>query len=347
MYKTQSDTAVVVLSYNGQAYHRDFFPLLVEESKNQYDIILIDNASTDGTAEYVRQNFPSVHIIQLPINKGFTGGYAAGIEQIESKYLILLSADFEVSKQWFQPLHSFMENNEKVAVVQPKILYQKQKHLFEYAGAAGGFIDALGYPFCRGRLFFTLEEDKNQYQDPIECFWASGGCFMIRAHLFKEFSGLEPDFFAHMEEIDLCWRLKNAGHQIYAVPSSTVYHVGGSVISYGSPQKAFLNFRNGLFMMLKNLPSSELIPVLFIRMVLDGVAAIKGLLSGNFGEFGAILKAHLYFYKGLPSFWKKRKAAQKQLGVRNHVGVYKGSIVWEYFIKGKREFSKLDKSLFQ
>lgn len=347
MYKTQTDTAVVVLSYNGKSYHEQFFPLLVKESEGLYDVILIDNASTDDTADYVRTNFPSVHIIQLPVNKGFTGGYAEGIKQLSTQYLVLLSADFEVSESWFQPLHSFMNEHSDIAVIQPKIRYQKEKHMFEYAGAAGGFIDSLGYPFCRGRMFFTLEEDKDQYNEPIECFWASGGCFMIRAELFKEFGGLEPDFFAHMEEIDLCWRLKNAGHKIYCVPSSTVFHVGGSVISYGSPQKAYLNFRNGLFMMVKNLPSTELLPKLFIRMSLDGVAAIKGLLSGNFGEFVAILKAHLHFYRGLPGFIRKRKMARKQVKERNLKGIYKGSVVWEYFIKGKKKFSELDINLFQ
>lgn len=346
MYKTRTDTAVVVLSYNGKKYHESFFPLLIAESKDQYDVILIDNASTDDTATYVKQYFPSVHIIQLPENKGFTGGYAAGIEQIDSKYLILLSADFEVSEFWFEPLHAFMEKQKDAAVVQPKIRYQKEKHLFEYAGAAGGFIDGLGYPFCRGRLFFTLEEDKGQYDQAIECFWASGGCFMIRTGLFKEFGGLESDFFAHMEEIDLCWRLKNAGHKIYCVPESTVFHVGGSVISYGSPQKAFLNFRNGLFMMLKNLSGRELFWKLFVRMSLDGVAAVKALLSGKPAEFWAILKSHIYFYKGLPVFWKKRKEAQKQISQRNKVGIYRRSIVWDYFIKGKKQFSELDKNSF-
>lgn len=342
MYKTQTDTAVVVLSFNGKKYHEEFFPLLVKESAGLYDVILIDNASTDDTATFVEQHFPSVHIIKLPVNKGFTGGYAAGISQIDAKYLILLSADFEISENWFQPLHSFMESNTDVAVVQPKIRYQKEKHMFEYAGAAGGFIDSLGYPFCRGRIFFTLEEDRGQYNDPIECFWASGGCFMIRSQLFNSFGGLEPEFFAHMEEIDLCWRLKNAGHKIYCVPASTVFHVGGSVISYGSPQKAYLNFRNGLFMMLKNLPSDELFPKLFVRMCLDGVAAMKGILSGNVGEFVAILKSHIHFYKGLPKFWKKRKIARQQVVKMNTSGIYKGSVVWTYFIKGKKYFSDLE-----
>ncbi len=347
MYKTRTDTAVVVLSYNGRKYHEEFFPLLVAESEGLYDVVLIDNASTDDTRSYVEQHFPSVKVIHLPVNKGFTGGYAAGIEQIDAPYLVLLSADFEVSPGWFQPMHSFMQERPDVAVVQPKILYQREKHMFEYAGAAGGFMDGLGYPFCRGRIFFTLEEDKQQYQEPMECFWASGGCFFIRTELFRAFQGLEPDFFAHMEEIDLCWRLKNAGHKVYCIPQSQVYHVGGSVISYGSPQKAYLNFRNGLFMLIKNYATGELLWKLPVRLLLDVVAAWKGLLSGNTGEFMAILRAHLHFMKGLPLFLKKRRAAKAQRSTPNRTGIYKRSIVWDYFIRGRRTFDQLDTTRFR
>jgi len=347
MYTTRTDTAVVVLSYNGRNYHEAFFPLLIAESKGRYDVVLIDNASTDDTRSFVQQQFPEVHVIHLPQNKGFTGGYAAGIEQIRSKYLVLLSADFEVSPGWFDPLHSFMEQRPDVAVVQPKILYQREKHMFEYAGAAGGFMDGLGYPFCRGRIFFTLEEDKQQYQQPIECFWASGGCFFIRAELFREFNGLEPDFFAHMEEIDLCWRLKNAGHKVYCIPQSQVYHVGGSVISYGSPQKVYLNFRNGLFMLIKNYGTGELLWKLPVRLLLDVVAAWKGLLSGNTGEFMAIARAHLHFIKGLPLFLKKRRSAKAQRSTPNRTGIYKRSIVWDYFIRRRRTFDQLDTTRFR
>lgn len=347
MIQCRHDTAVVILSYNGKPYHQEFLPLIVHEGKGKYDVVLIDNASTDDTADFVATHFPEVRLIKLPVNLGFTGGYLEGLKQIRAKYVVLLSADFEVSENWFTPLYRLMESDPDIAACQPKIRYRKQKELFEYAGAAGGFIDSLGYPFCRGRIFFTLEEDRGQYDDNVECFWASGGCFFTRKELFDRFGGFDPDFFAHMEEIDLCWRMKNAGFKIMACGTSAVFHVGGSVISYGSPQKIFRNYRNGLVMMVKNMSAKELLLRLPIRFFLDIVAAYKALFSGNVKEYFAIAKAHFSFLSGLPLWIKKRRECRKTAtSAPNRRGIYKGSIVTEYFIRGIKTFSLLKPERF-
>lgn len=341
MIECTTDTAVVILSYNGRPYHADFLPLIVKEGEGRYDTVLIDNASTDDTADFVKNNFPSVHLLRLPVNLGFTGGYMEGLKHIKSKYIILLSADFEVTENWFAPLHRLMESDTQIAACQPKIRYQKDRRMFEYAGAAGGFIDTFGYPFCRGRIFFTMEEDLGQYDDTIECFWASGGCFVTRSELFHRFGGFDPDFFAHMEEIDLCWRYKNAGYKIMACGESTVFHVGGSVISYGSPQKIFRNYRNGLIMLVKNLTWAEVWWKVPFRMHMDAVAAWRAILSGNFREYFAIAKSHILFFWGTFTWLKKRRQARKSVAGRNTAGVYGRSMVWDYFIKKKKKFSEL------
>jgi len=346
MITCSTDTAVVILSYNGKPYHADFLPLIVKEGEGRYDTILIDNASTDDTADFVRQKFPTVKLLQLPVNLGFTGGYMTGLKQIKAKYVILLSADFEVTEGWFEPLHTLMESDENIAACQPKIRYQKERHMFEYAGAGGGFMDRFGYPFCRGRIFFTMEEDLGQYNDTIECFWASGGCFVTRAELFEKFGGLDADFFAHMEEIDLCWRYKNAGYKIMACGASTVFHVGGSVISYGSPQKIFRNYRNGLVMMVKNIPTFQLFWKIPFRMHLDAVAAWRAILTGNFTEYKAIARAHISFFAGTPTWLKKRRQANRYTQNRNIAGIYKRSIVWDYFIGKKKRFTDLESKNF-
>lgn len=313
----------------------------MSESAGKYDVVLIDNASTDGTGQFVNDNYPQVHLISLPVNLGFTGGYMAGIQHIEAKYIVLLSADFEVTPGWFEPLHKLMESDEKIAACQPKIRFLKEREKFEYAGAAGGFIDTLGYPFCRGRIFFTLEEDKGQYNSTLECFWASGGCFFTRTALFRQFGGFDLDFFAHMEEIDLCWRYKNAGYKIMTCGDSTVFHLGGSVISYGSPQKIYRNYRNGLIMMIKNMKSPELFIKLPIRLALDIVAAYKALFSGNLKEFGAIAKAHMHVFLHLGKWIRSRNSAKKLVTNRNQKGIYNRSIVWDYFALGGKTFDQL------
>lgn len=341
MIHCATDTAVVILSFNGRDLHHEFLPLIVEESKGQYDVVLIDNASTDDTYNYVKENFSSVQLVQHKINNGFSQGYHDGLKQIKAKYYVLLSADFEVSKGWFDPIHTAIDQDDNIAAIQPKILYQKDKTLFEYAGAGGGFMDKWGYMFCRGRLFDTLEKDENQYDDNVEVFWAGGGCFFVRADLYHQFNGLDLDFYAHMEEIDLCWRMKNAGYKIAYCGESTVYHVGGSVISYGSPQKLFYNYRNNLALLLKNDSFSRLWWLLPWRLVLDGVSAIPHLLKGDFKSIGAIIKAHFSFYGMMPSLLKKRRANRRLWENRNFEGVYYKSVIAQYFISKKTKASEL------
>lgn len=341
MVNCTTDTAVVILSYNGKDLHKEFLPLIVEEANGQYDVVLIDNASTDDTYDYVRDNFPSVNLIQHKINNGFAQGYHDGLQQINAKYYVLLSADFEVSRGWFTPLHTTINSDENIAAIQPKILFQKDKTLFEYAGAGGGFMDKWGYMFCRGRLFDSLEKDIQQYDDNIEVFWAGGGCFFVRADLYHQFGGLDLDFYAHMEEIDLCWRMKNAGYKIAYSGKSTVYHVGGSVISYGSPIKLFYNYRNSLALLLKNEKSSKLWWLLPWRLVLDGISAAPHLLKGDFKSIGAIIKAHFSFYRKVPSLLKKRRSIKRLWTNRNEEGIYNQSVISQYFLKKVKKASHL------
>ncbi|MBL7765278.1 MAG: glycosyltransferase family 2 protein [Chitinophagaceae bacterium] len=342
MVVCRHDTAVVVLSYNGKELHQLFFPELIAQSQGRYDVVLIDNASTDDTAAYVAQHFTEVHIVRIPVNHGFAHGYYEGLKQIQAKYYVLLSADFEITPNWFQPLHQLMEKHPDIAACQPKIKYYKDKSKFEYAGAGGGFIDTWGYLFCRGRIFFTLEEDKGQYDNTLEVFWASGGCMFVRADLYHQLGGLDAELYAHMEEVDLCWRMKNAGYRIAYCGSSTVYHIGGSVISYGSPQKIFYNYRNSLILLLKNLPASRLIWLLPFRLILDGVSGVRSILGGNFKEVKAILKAHWSFYRHFGLWYRKRKVSQSLITTPSGGGIYPKSIIAEYFIRKKTEYHQLD-----
>ncbi len=342
MISCQHDTAVVILSYNGKQWHEKFLPKIVEESATGYDVVLVDNASTDDTLEYVQQNFPTVKTLQIKINRGFANGYYEALKQIQAKYYVLLSADFEVTEGWFPPLVNAMNRYQGLAACQPKIRYWREREYFEYAGAGGGFMDKYGYLFCRGRIFEDLEKDNGQYDDDIEIFWASGGCLMVRADLYHKVGGLDHDLYAHMEEVDLCWRLKNAGYKIGYIGQSTVFHVGGSVISYGSPQKLYYNFRNNLVLLLKNERAAKLAWLIPYRLVLDGVAGVKMLLSGDFRGTFTIIKAHFHFYGGLGKWLKKRKANKANITHRNEVGIFRKSIVWQYFALKKKTFDKLD-----
>lgn len=334
--------AVVVLTYNNKDLLEKFLPPIVNTDYDQFQVYVVDNASSDGTSEWLEENFPTVKIVRVDINKGFTNGYVQGLKQINSEYYVLVSSDIEVTDNWLRPVIELMDSDKQIGAAQPKIRYYRDREYFEYAGAAGGFIDKYGYPFCRGRIFFTLEKDLGQYDENMEVFWATGGCFFVRAEVYDKLGGLDNTFFAHMEEIDLCWRMKNAGHKVYACSESTVFHVGGAVITYGSPAKAYRNFRNGLIMIFKNLPMSQLIWKLPFRLILDGVAAIRALLKGNFGEFGAIFRAHMGFYYKLPLWIKKRKQAQKFRSKKPNLhGIYPKSIVYNYFIKQKKKFSDL------
>lgn len=341
MIVTTNDTAVVILSYNGRKWHEQFLPLIVAEAASGYDVVVVDNASTDDTYQYLQETFPEVKALQIAVNKGFANGYYEALKLISAKYYVLLSADFEVTHNWFPPLLHAMHQYEGLAACQPKIRYWREREYFEYAGAGGGFMDKFGYLFCRGRIFNDLEKDHGQYDDDIETFWASGGCLMVRADLYHHVGGLDADLYAHMEEIDLCWRLKNAGYKIGYVGGSTVYHVGGSVISYGSPQKLYYNFRNNLILLLKNERGGKLLWLFPVRLVLDGIAGLQMLVAGKAKETMIIVKAHFHFYKSLGKWLRKRKEYQKKVTHRNETGIYQKSIVWQYFALRKKTFDKL------
>jgi GT2 family glycosyltransferase len=341
MIVCHKDTAVVILSYNGTKWHELFLPKIVEEAHTGYEVILVDNASTDDTLQYVRENFPTVQTLQIAVNHGFANGYYEALKQIKAKYYILLSADFEVTEGWFPPLHQAMEADETMAACQPKIRYWRNRELFEYAGAGGGFMDKYGYLFCRGRIFFDIEKDEYQYDDNIEVFWASGGCMVVRADLYHKVGGLDHDFYAHMEEVDLCWRFKNAGYRIGYIGKSIVYHVGGSVISYGSPAKLYYNFRNNLILLIKNEKGHKLLWLFPLRLVLDGVAGLRLLFTGHFRETYTIIKAHFHCYRQLGKWLARRRANKALITRRNEEGIYRRSIVWDYFLLRRKTFDKL------
>ena len=326
--------AVVILNWNGRKLLEQFLPSIVKYSENA-TIYVADNASTDDSISFVKNNFESVKIIENTANFGFAKGYNEALKNIETDVFALVNSDIEVTENWLQPIVNAFANEPKTAIIQPKILDFKNKEYFEYAGAAGGFIDKYGFPFCRGRLFETLEKDNNQYNDNCEIFWASGACLFIRANVFRELSGFDEDFFAHQEEIDLCWRAKNAGHIIKYISESIIYHVGGATLQASNPRKTFLNFRNSLLMLTKNLPKSNLFLNLFIRMIFDGIASIKFLFDGKFSHFIAVLKAHYAFYSLFLQFYKKRE--------KNQINSYYKikSIVFTYYLMNGKVFEKL------
>ena len=309
--------AVVILNWNGKKFFEKFLPSLLENSSNKADIIVADNASSDGSADYLKSNFPAVRIIQHDKNFGFAKGYNLALAQVEADYYILLNSDIEVTPNWIQPVIDLMESDASIAACQPKIRSYDEPQKFEYAGAAGGFIDKYGYPFCRGRMFLSIEEDDGQYDDTIEIFWATGACMFVRASLFHKFGGLDEDFFAHMEEIDFCWRLKNEGYKIMYCPQSVVYHIGGGTLPKISWRKTYLNFRNNCILLYKNLPDNLLLEVFAKRLVLDGIAAMKFLITAGFKDFFAVSKAHFSFYSSLSKTRQKRKKIETESGKKN------------------------------
>ncbi|PQV47836.1 hypothetical protein CLV33_106155 [Jejuia pallidilutea] len=326
--------AVVILNWNGQKLLEQFLPSVTTHSKNA-DIYVVDNASTDTSMAFVNANYPEVKIIQNKENGGFAKGYNEALKKVDADIFCLLNSDVEVTKNWLEPIVEAFKNNAEVAIMQPKLLDYKQKDYFEYAGAAGGFIDKFGYPYCRGRIFNTLEKDEGQYNDTHSIFWASGACLFVRSYVFKELNGFDESFFAHMEEIDLCWRAKNLGYKIIYTGRSQVYHVGGATLANSNPKKTFLNFRNSLFALVKNAKGNVLFLV-FIRLVLDGVAGIKFLVEFKFLHFLAILKAHFSFYKHIFGLIKKRKTITNKIKYYN-----KTSIVWLYFVNKKKFYKSL------
>ena len=286
--------AVVILNWNGIQLLEQFLPSVVKYSP-EATIYVADNASTDDSISFVKANFPSVKIIKNESNLGFAGGYNEALKHIDAEIYALVNSDIEVTENWLQPIIETFENEPKTAIIQPKILDFKRKEYFEYAGAAGGFIDEYGYPYCRGRIFETLEKDNGQYNDNCEIFWASGACFFIRSSVYKELNGFDADFFAHQEEIDLCWRAFNKGYKIKYISESVVYHVGGATLQQGNPKKTFLNFRNSLLMLTKNFQKINYYRILFMRMILDGIAGIQFLMKGKFNHFIGDFKSPLFF----------------------------------------------------
>jgi hypothetical protein len=334
--------AVVVLSYNGKQLLEKFLPPILSTRTPYTEVYVVDNASTDGTYEFVQERFPEAKLIRIEVNRGFTNGYVQSLPQIDADYYALVSSDVEVSPGWIEPVVNLFDSDPTVGLVQPKIKSYNKKNEFEYSGAAGAYIDKYGYPFCRGRLFFTIEEDEGQYEDTREVFWCSGACMFIRSELYHRLGGFDNDYYAHMEDIDLSWRVKNAGYKVMVCPKSTVYHVGGHIISYGSPPKIFRNYKNGLIMMLKNLPGGEVWWKIPFRILLDIIAGFRALLTGNPKEMQAIFRAHIQFLSGLGQWLRKRKDARTQIESANVTGVYPHSVVVDYFIRGKRKFSDLN-----
>jgi len=335
--------AVVILNWNGAKLFAKFLPSVIRNSAGENcKIIVADNGSTDTSLEVLKTNFPEVSIIELGTNYGFAEGYNQALARIDADYFVLLNSDVEVTPGWIESCIKLFEENPEIAAVQPKILSYGKPHLFEYAGATGGFIDKFGYPFCRGRILNQIEADISQYNQSTPIFWASGACMFVKAETYTKAGGLDGDFWAHMEEIDLCWRLKSMGYKIWYQPESVVFHLGGGTLSYGNPQKIYLNFRNNLWMMFKNLPKKQFKRIFFIRMVLDGIAGIKFLAGFNFRELWAVIKAHVAFYRNLKTLIQKRKTVQRMVKVKEHPEIYGKSIMWKFFIEKKNKFSDLN-----
>lgn len=327
--------AIVILNFNGKHFLQQFLPSVLQHSEGA-KVFVADNGSTDLSAEFVIQHFPMVEVIQLKENKGFCGGYNEVLKQIEATYYVLLNSDVEVTSNWLSPVIQLMDSDPAIGAAQPKILAYRAKTKFEYAGAAGGMIDTLAYPFCRGRLFDSIEEDLHQYDDTIPIFWASGACLFVRAKLFHELGGLDEDFFAHMEEIDLCWKMSRAGNTIYYQGKSTVYHVGGGTLSASNPRKTYLNFRNGLSLLFKHQRFYQLLWKLPFRVVLDWIAALHFWVSGSGIHGKAVIIAHLSFARRIGHEIRKRKQTARQLKSFKSGKIYRGFIVFEYFLFRKK-----------
>ncbi|MCZ2458751.1 MAG: glycosyltransferase family 2 protein [Chitinophagales bacterium] len=331
--------SVVILNWNGKNYLEKFLPSVLASAYPYLEIIVADNASTDDSVSLLRQKFPSVRVIQLDKNYGFAGGYNKALAEVNSDYYMILNSDVEVPKGWLEPMMQLLESDLSIAACQPKILSYNDRTKFEYAGAAGGWLDKYGYPFAKGRIFDVIEEDRGQYDRSEPIFWASGAALFIRSGIFHEMKGFDEYFFAHQEEIDLCWRIQLAGYKIYSCPSSVVYHVGGGTLPRTNSRKTYLNFRNNRIMLSKNLPFASKVRVLFVRGILDSISAMKGLLSGDGGYFVAILRAHLAFYKWLLFF--RKKSVLPAVRHNKVSGYLDRNIAWLHFVKKKKYFSEI------
>jgi len=335
-------TAVVILNWNGRKFLEDFLPGVIANTGMDAEVIVADNNSSDDSVEFLTKNFPDIRIIKNRFNGGFAKGYNDALAQVDAKYYVLLNSDIEVTPNWVKPVIDLMESDETIAAAQPKLRSFYEREKFEYAGAAGGFIDKYGYPFCRGRIFQSLETDNGQFDDNYEIFWATGACMFVRADVFHKLGGLDSRFFAHMEEIDFCWRAKIQGYKIMYCGNSTVYHVGGGTLPKQSWKKTYLNMRNNSIMMFKNLPQNRLLKVFIARLFLDGAAALKFLVDGGFKNLFAVVKAHWNFFAMIPELRKERKKAQTKPVSK----IYLKNIAFEHFLKGKKKFDELDKTKF-
>jgi len=334
-----SGTAVVILNFNGLSWLRKFLPGVVTHSPGAH-VVVADNASTDGSLAWVAAEFPHVERIALSSNLGFCGGYNTALKQLQAERYVLLNSDVDVTANWLAPLEQVLATHPGVAAVQPKILSEHRRDHFEYAGAGGGMMDTLGYPFCRGRMFYYTEKDEGQYDDERPIFWSSGACMMIRSEWFHRLGGLDEDFFAHMEEIDLCWRLQRAGQQIFYTGKSKVYHVGGATLSASNPRKTYYNFRNGLSLLYNNLPATELVVKFPFRLMMDWVAALKFILAGTVRDGVAVFRAHGHFFRFFGREVARRKRSAS-LGYQRPSTLYPGWVVWDFFILGKRKTKDL------
>ncbi|QTE22964.1 glycosyltransferase family 2 protein [Polaribacter cellanae] len=330
-------TAIVILNWNGKKLLEQFLPSVVRFSSELADIYVADNASTDASISYVKEFFPSVKIIENTVNGGYAKGYNDALQAVDVDIYCLLNSDIEVTENWLPPILNVFKNEANTAIVQPKLLDFKDKTKFEYAGAGGGFIDLFGYPYCRGRIFNNLEVDNGQFNDTKDIFWASGACLFIRSKVYHKIEGLDEDYFAHQEEIDLCWRAQNIGYKVKYVGKSTVYHIGGATLQEANPYKTYLNFRNSLLNIIKNVPKKWFLFVVFFRLILDGIAGLKFILELKPIHTWAILKAHLSFYKNFFKFLGKRRKLQKKQNYNLHT-----SIVWQYFVLGRKKFEELE-----
>jgi hypothetical protein len=326
------DIAVVILNWNGLNMLQTYLPTLIERTSFPGAFIVVaDNGSTDGSVAWLQAEHPDIRTVCLDKNYGFTGGYNRALREIDADYYVLLNSDIEVGEGWLEPLANFMEEHPDVGICQPKVLSMAERDRFEYAGAAGGFIDRYGYPFCRGRILSNIEKDTGQYDEPVECFWATGACLMVRSAIYHHLGGLDELFFAHMEEIDFCWRAKMLGYQVWCVPASTVWHVGGGTLPNNSPRKLYFNYRNNLLMLYKNLPESIRRRRIFVRMCLDGASAFVYLVTGKWSFFSAVWKAHRDYRR-----LRREEDPSPFEEERNNIGLYAGSILLRFFLSGKK-----------
>jgi GT2 family glycosyltransferase len=331
--------AVVILNWNGKHFLEQFLPSVLSSAYPGYEVIIADNGSSDDSLAFLATHYPALRIIRFDQNMGFAKGYNEALKQVECDYYVLLNSDAEVTKNWLEPMVELLETDASIAACQPKLLSFKNKTLFEYAGAAGGWLDKYGYPFAKGRIFDICEEDHGQYDQTEPIFWASGAALFIRARVFHEVNGFDEFFFAHQEEIDLCWRIQLAGYKIYSCPVSVIYHVGGGTLPRGNSRKTYLNFRNNKIMLSKNLPFPKRFWVMSVRNVLDAISAFKTLLSGDAGYFVAILRAHVAFAKW---WWFYRKKSVFPVTRKGSLsGYFQKNIAWQHFVKKKKAFSEI------